>query len=94
MSEKKDTSIKSDNIKNLFNSFVNQAKELGLPLNMAVINLEKENANNLSGNFNIKTGSIEDLNKSLLDSEIDKRDIVFPQEVSTEKNKSKKMKFK
>ncbi len=94
MSENNNSSIKADTMKRLFESFVEQAKEMNLPLNVAVINLDKEDPSPVSGNFNFKTGTIPELKKSIEEANINKEDIGLGKEISTTKPTTNRPKFK
>ncbi len=94
MSENNSSSVKADTMKRLFESFVEQAKEMNLPLNVAVINLEKEDPTPVSSNFNIKLGEINDLNKSIKDANINKQDIAIGENVVEKKNSNNRPRFK
>lgn len=93
MSESKNSSVKADTMKRLFESFVEQAKDMNLPLNVAIINLDKEDPTPISGNFNIKMGSVEDLNNSIKESNINKEDVSIGKE-AIESKPTNRPKFK
>lgn len=94
MSENKNSSVKADTMKRLFESFVEQAKEMNLPLNVAVINLGKEDPTPVSGKFNIKMGTVTELKKSIEDSNINKEDIALGKEAVELKSVTNRPKFK
>ncbi len=94
MSENNSSSVKADTMKRLFDSFVEQAKEMNLPLNVAVINLEKEDPTPTSGNFNIKVGEVSELNQSIKNANIDKKDVAIGETLSQKNTTSNRPKFK
>ncbi len=94
MSESNNSSVKADTMKRLFESFVEQAKEMNLPLNIAIVNLDKEDPSPVSGNFNIKMGTTDDLNQSIKESNINKSDVSVAKDITENKITASRPKFK
>ena len=94
MSEKNNSSFKTDTIKRLCESFIKQAKEMNLPLDVAIVNLDKDDPSPLSGNFNLKTGSISELKKSIEEAKINKQDVAIGIDGSETRETTKRPKFR